>query len=115
MINYFVKFDDLKLTSLQLFSYEESGESRVELKNLADVKDSLIPGSSLFVMLPSALFGFYSTDNDLGLKDEILKANILSESEDGLISDISDSVEITSPFCNGKKLILAVLPRYFSI
>ncbi|MDA8526681.1 hypothetical protein N9K90_02930 [Gammaproteobacteria bacterium] len=90
MINYFVKFDDLSLTSLQLFSYEERGESRVETKNLADVKDSFIPGSSLFVMLPSALFGFYSTDNDLGLKDEILKANILSESEDGLISDISD-------------------------
>src|SRR6056300_627544 len=90
MINYFVKFDDLKLTSLKLFSYEESGESRVETKNLVDVKDSFIPGSSLFVMFPSALFGFYSTDNDLGLKDEILKANILSESEDRLISNISD-------------------------
>jgi len=90
MINFFIKFDDLKLSSLKLFSYKEGAESRVETKNLVNVRDSFIPGSSLFVMLPSALFGFYSTDNDLGLKDEILKANILSESEDRLISDISD-------------------------
>ena len=73
MINFFIKFDDLKLSSLKLFYYKEGAESLVETKNLVNVRDSFIPGSSLFVMLPSALFGFYSTDNDLGLKDEILK------------------------------------------
>lgn len=51
-------------------------------------------------MLPSALFGFKVTKNEIGLKDEILKANIFSESEDGLISNVSDLKFFFQPSIN---------------
>ena len=90
MINYFIKFDNLDLSTLRLFSYDENGNGDVQTNNLTNVRQALLPGSKVFVMIPSGLFCFHSTDNELGLKDEILKANILSEFEDEVISNISD-------------------------
>ena len=90
MINYFIKFDDLSLTTVRLFTYDENTQNQVEKYNLIDAKEALLPSNNLYIMLPSALFGFKVTKNEIGLKDEILKANIFSESEDGLISNVSD-------------------------
>ena len=90
MINYFIKFDDLSLSTVRLFTYDEGSTKAVKKYSLIDAKEALMPGNNLYIMIPSALFGFKVTKNEIGLKDEILKANIFSESEDGLISNISD-------------------------
>ena len=90
MINYFIKFDDLSLSTVRLFTYDENGSRQVKKYSVIDAKEALLPGNNLYIMIPSALFGFKVTKNEIGLKDEILKANIFSESEDGLISNVSD-------------------------
>ena len=100
MINYFIKFDDLSLTTVKLFTYDENTQNQVEKYNLIDAKEALLPGNNLYIMLPSALFGFKVTKNEIGLKDEILKANIFSESEDGLISNVSDLKFFFQPSIN---------------
>ncbi len=100
MINYFIKFDDLSLSTLRLFTYDEGITNQVEKYNLLDVKESLLPGNNLYIMLPSALFGFKVTKNEIGLKNDILKANIFSESEDGLISNVSDLKFFFQPSLN---------------
>ena len=100
MINYFIKFDDLSLTTVNLFTYDENTQNQVEKYNLIDAKEALLPGNNLYIMLPSALFGFKVTKNEIGLKDEILKANIFSESEDGLISNVSDLKFFFQPSIN---------------
>ena len=100
MINYFIKFDDLSLTTVRLFTYDENTQNQVEKYNLIDAKEALLPGNNLYIMLPSALFGFKVTKNEIGLKDEILKANIFSESEDGLISNVSDLKFFFQPSIN---------------
>jgi hypothetical protein len=100
MINYLIKFDDLSLSTVRLFTYDEGNKNQVRKFNLIDVKEGLLPGNNLYIMLPSALFGFKATKNDNGLKDDILKANIFSESEDGLISNISDLKFFFQPSLN---------------
>ena len=100
MINYLIKFDDLSLSTVRLFTYDEGNKNQVRKFNLIDVKEGLLPGNNLYIMLPSALFGFKATKNDIGLKDDILKANIFSESEDGLISNISDLKFFFQPSLN---------------
>ena len=100
MINYFIKFDDLSLTTVRLFAYDEGITNQVEKYNLTDVKEALLPGNNLYIMIPSALFGFKVTNNEAGLKNEILKANIFSESEDGLISNVSDLKFFFQPSIN---------------
>ena len=90
MINYFIKFDDLSLSTVSLFSYDEGGKKQVKKYTVIDAKEALLPGNNLYIMIPSALFGFKVTNNEIGLKSDILKANIFSESEDGLISNVSD-------------------------
>ena len=100
MINYFIKFDDLSLTTVRLFTYDENTQNQVEKYNLIDAKEALLPSNNLYIMLPSALFGFKVTKNEIGLKDEILKANIFSESEDGLISNVSDLKFFFQPSIN---------------
>ena len=100
MINYFIKFDDLSLSTVRLFTYDEGITNQVEKYNLLDVKESLLPGNNLYIMLPSALFGFKVTKNEIGLKNDILKANIFSESEDGLISNVSDLKFFFQPSLN---------------
>ena len=100
MINYFIKFDDLSLATVRLFTYDENTQNQVEKYNLIDAKEALLPGNNLYIMLPSALFGFKVTKNEIGLKDEILKANIFSEFEDGLISNVSDLKFFFQPSIN---------------
>ena len=100
MINYFIKFDDLSLSTVRLFTYDEGITNQVEKYNLIDLKESLLPGNNLYIMLPSALFGFKVTKNEIGLKNDILKANIFSESEDGLISNVSDLKFFFQPSLN---------------
>ena len=90
MINYFIKFDDLSLSTVRLFTYDENGSRQVKKYSVIDAKEALLPGNNLYIMIPSALFGFKVTNNEIGLKSDILKANIFSESEDGLISNVSD-------------------------
>ena len=89
MISYFIQFDDLKLSSVTLFSYENGVEKNISKIDLEDVRSNLASESAIYVMLPSALFGFKTVSNDLGLKKDILKANIFSETEDILASDVS--------------------------
>ena len=90
MVNYFIKFDDLSLSTVRLFTYDVGITNQVKKSNLIDVKESLLAGNNLYIMIPSALFGFKVTNNEIGLKNDILKANIFSESEDSLISNVSD-------------------------
>ena len=75
MINYFIKFDDLSLSTVRLFTYDEGSKKQVKKYSLIDAKEALMPGNNLYIMIPSALFGFKVTKNEIGLKDEILKAN----------------------------------------
>ena len=77
MINYFIKFDDLSLSTVSLFSYDEGGKKQVKKYTVIDAKEALLPGNNLYIMIPSALFGFKVTRNEIGLKNDILKANIL--------------------------------------
>ena len=47
MINYFIKFDDLSLTTVRLFTYDENTQNQVEKYNLIDAKEALLPGNNL--------------------------------------------------------------------
>ena len=100
MINYFIKFDDLSLSTVRLFTYDEGGTKHIKKYSFIDVKEALFPGNNLYIMIPSALFGFKITSNEIGLKNDILKANIFSESEDGIISDVSDLKFFFQPSLN---------------
>ena len=75
MVNYFIKFDDLSLSTVRLFTYDEGISNQVKKSNLIDVKEALLPGNNLYIMIPSALFGFKVTKNEIGLKhnEDILK------------------------------------------
>ena len=100
MVNYFIKFDDLSLSTVRLFTYDEGITNQVKKYNLIDAKESLLAGNNLYIMIPSALFGFKVTNNEIGLKNDILKANIFSESEDSLISNVSDLKFFFQPSLN---------------
>ena len=100
MINYLIKFDDLSLSTVRLFTYDEGTTNQVKKCNLIDIKESLLAGNNLYIMIPSALFGFKVTNNEIGLKNDILKANIFSESEDSLISNVSDLKFFFQPSLN---------------
>ena len=50
MINYFIKFDDLSLSTLRLFTYDEGAQNQVKKYNLIDVKEALLPGNNLYIM-----------------------------------------------------------------
>ena len=88
MTNYFIHFNDLDLSSLKLYSYED-GASSIQKLLLENIYEHIYANGNIYIMLPSALFGFKKSDNSLGLKDEVLQANILSEIEDRIISDVS--------------------------
>ena len=88
-MTYFIQFNDLKLESINVHAYEEGSESSIKTMQLNDIHDSINLGSDIYVMLPSAALGYKNFENSHGLKKEVLRANILSESEDQLISDIS--------------------------
>ena len=88
-MNYFIQFNDLKLESINIHAYEEGSDSCIKTMQLDDMHDSINPDSAVYVMLPSGALGYKNFENSHGLKEEVLRANILSESEDQLISDIS--------------------------
>ena len=44
MINYLIKFDDLSLSTVRLFAYDEGNKNQVRKFNLIDVKEGLLPG-----------------------------------------------------------------------
>jgi hypothetical protein len=88
-MTYFIQFNDLKLESINVHAYEEGSESSIKTMQLNDIHDSINLGSDIYVMLPSAALGYKKFENYHGLKKDVLRANIFSESEDQLISDIS--------------------------
>ena len=104
MINYFIKFDDLSLSTVRLFTYDENGSRQVKKYSVIDAKEALLPGNNLYIMIPSALFGFKVTRNEIGLKNDILKANIFSESEDGIISTFAGTTNDGYSGDNGQAL-----------
>ena len=50
MVNYFIKFDDLSLSTVRLFTYDEGISNQVKKSNLIDVKESLLAGNNLYTV-----------------------------------------------------------------
>jgi hypothetical protein len=44
MINYLIKFDDLSLSTVRVFTYDEGNKNQVGKFNLIDAKEGLLPG-----------------------------------------------------------------------
>ena len=42
MINYFIKFDDLSLSTVRLFTYDESGAKQVKKYSVIEAKEALM-------------------------------------------------------------------------
>ena len=40
MINYFIKFDDLSLSTVRLFTYDENGSRQVKKYSVIDAKEA---------------------------------------------------------------------------
>ena len=89
MINSFIHFQDSSLECIDIYSYDELTISPLHSVLFSDIGNTLKGSSNIFVMIPSQLFGFMKYENTEGLKGEILRANVLIEVEDQLISDVS--------------------------
>ena len=89
MINSFIHFQDSSLEFIDIYSYDELTRSPLHSVSFSDIGNTLSGSTNIFVMIPSQLFGFMKYENKEGLKGEILRANVLIEVEDQLISDIS--------------------------
>jgi hypothetical protein len=89
MINSFIHFQDSSLECINIYSYDELTISPLHSVSFSDIRNTLKGSTNIFVMIPSQLFGFMKYENKEGLKGEILKANVLIEVEDQLISDVS--------------------------
>ena len=89
MITSFIHFQDLHLRSIEAHSYEDGMKPRTDVFKFSEISNNLADSSSIFIMIPSQLFGFMKYENHLGHKGEILKANALIQVEEQLISDIS--------------------------
>ena len=89
MINSFIHFQDSSLECIDIYSYDELTISPLHSVLFSDIGNTLKGSSNIFVMIPSQLFGFMKYENKEGLKGEILRANVLIEVEDQLISDVS--------------------------
>ncbi|MDC6461358.1 hypothetical protein PQY88_03720, partial [Gammaproteobacteria bacterium] len=89
MINSFIHFQDSSLECIDIYSYDELSISPLHSVSFSDIGNTLSGSTNIFVMIPSQLFGFMKYENKEGLKGEILRANVLIEVEDQLISDIS--------------------------
>ena len=89
MINSFIHFQDSSLELIDIYSYDELTSSPLHSVSFSDIGNTLSGSTNIFVMIPSQLFGFMKYENKEGLKGEILRANVLIEVEDQLISDIS--------------------------
>ena len=89
MINSFIHFQDSSLECIDIYSYDELTRSPLHSVSFSDIGNTLSGSTNIFVMIPSQLFGFMKYENKEGLKGEILRANVLIEVEDQLISDVS--------------------------
>ena len=89
MINSFIHFQDSSLELIDIYSYDELTTSPLHSVSFSDIGNTLSGSTNIFVMIPSQLFGFMKYENKEGLKGEILRANVLIEVEDQLISDVS--------------------------
>ena len=89
MTNFFIHFQDSTLEYIDIYSYGEVTTPPLNSVLFSDIDSNLADGTNIFVMIPSQLFGFMKYENKEGLKGEILRANVLIEVEDKLISDVS--------------------------
>ena len=89
MINSFIHFQDSSLECIDIYSYDELSISPLHSVSFSEIGNTLSGSTNIFVMIPSQLFGFMKYENKEGLKGEILRANVLIEVEDQLISDVS--------------------------
>ena len=89
MTNFFIHFQDSTLEYIDIYSYGEVTTPPLNSVLFSDIDSNLADGTNIFVMIPSQLFGFTKYENKEGLKGEVLRANVLIEVEDKLISDVS--------------------------
>lgn len=89
MITSFIHFQDLHLRSIEAHSYKDGMKPRTDVFQFSEISNNLADSSNIFIMIPSQLFGFMSYQNDEGFKGEILRANVLMQIEDQLVSDVS--------------------------
>jgi len=89
MHNSFIHFRDLDLVNLDLYHYENNEQIASVSVKLDQLQQNLSDSVNCIVFLPSQLFGFHHFNNNAGLKNDELQANIIIEIEDSIISDIS--------------------------
>ena len=89
MLNSFIHFRDLDLENLDLYHYENDEQISMVSIKLDQLKQNLLDSITCTVLLPSQLFGFQYFENSSGFKSDELKANVIIEIEDSIISDIS--------------------------
>ena len=89
MINSFIHFQDSTLEFSDIYSYGKGISPLLHSVAFSDIGNNLDESSNIYVMIPSQLFGFMKYENKEGLKGEVLRANVLIEVEDQLISDVS--------------------------
>ena len=89
MRNSIIHFHDLDLVSLDLYHYEHNALVKNLAIDLVQLQSHLPEDSKCIVFLPSQLFGSHHYNNELGLKNEALQANIVNAIEDSIISDVS--------------------------
>ena len=85
----FIHFNDLSLQSLEVHTYAETKLVKTETVDISSMQLAVEESSRIYVLVPSQLFGYSVYENAEEFKGEVLKAHVLSEVEDRLISNIS--------------------------
>ena len=85
----FIHFNDLSLQSLEVNTYAETKLVSTETVDISSIQLAVAKSSAIYVLVPSQLFGYSVYENAEEFKGEVLKAHVLSEVEDRLISNIS--------------------------
>jgi len=84
----FIHFDHYDLFEISLYKYEND-ELNFYSTNLDELNSYLNGDAETIIFIPSHFFGFKHFVNSLNLKKDILKANVLNDIEDNIVSDIS--------------------------
>ena len=84
----FIHFDHYDLFEISLYQYEND-ELKFYSTNLDELNSYLNGDAETIIFIPSHFFGFKHFVNSLNLKKDILKANVLNDIEDNIVSDIS--------------------------
>ena len=84
----FIHFDHYDLFEISLYQYEND-ELNFYSTNLDELHSYLNGDAETIIFIPSHFFGFKHFVNSLNLKKDILKANVLNDIEDNIVSDIS--------------------------